>query len=79
MPIKLKMFLPLSATLPIKPICSLLMRLFKRHAQVEHGRGFAVVADEVRTLAERTQKSLVEIHATDLMLLFKLSSIVMNR
>ena len=30
----------------------------------EHGRGFAVVADEVRTLAERTQKSLVEIHAT---------------
>ena len=30
----------------------------------EHGRGFAVVADEVRKLAERTQKSLVEIHAT---------------
>jgi methyl-accepting chemotaxis protein len=30
----------------------------------EHGRGFAVVADEVRQLAERTQKSLVEIHAT---------------
>ena len=30
----------------------------------EHGRGFAVVADEVRTLAERTQKSLVEIYAT---------------
>jgi len=30
----------------------------------EHGRGFAVVADEVRTLAERTQKSLVEINAT---------------
>jgi len=28
----------------------------------EHGRGFAVVADEVRTLAERTQKSLVEIN-----------------
>lgn len=30
----------------------------------EHGRGFAVVADEVRQLAERTQKSLVEIQAT---------------
>ncbi len=30
----------------------------------EHGRGFAVVADEVRKLAERTQKSLVEIQAT---------------
>lgn len=30
----------------------------------EHGRGFAVVADEVRSLAERTQKSLVEINAT---------------
>jgi len=29
----------------------------------EHGRGFAVVADEVRKLAERTQKSLVEIDA----------------
>ena len=29
----------------------------------EHGRGFAVVADEVRKLAERTQKSLVEIEA----------------
>ncbi len=27
----------------------------------EHGRGFAVVADEVRSLAEKTQKSLVEI------------------
>jgi methyl-accepting chemotaxis protein len=27
----------------------------------EHGRGFAVVADEVRQLAERTQKSLLEI------------------
>ncbi|TLE08163.1 chemotaxis protein [Helicobacter bilis] len=26
----------------------------------EHGRGFAVVADEVRSLAERTQKSLVD-------------------
>ncbi|AFL68613.1 methyl-accepting chemotaxis protein [Sulfurospirillum barnesii] len=30
----------------------------------EHGRGFAVVADEVRKLAERTQKSLMEIDAT---------------
>ena len=30
----------------------------------EHGRGFAVVADEVRQLAERTQRSLVEINAT---------------
>lgn len=30
----------------------------------EHGRGFAVVADEVRKLAERTQKSLVDINAT---------------
>jgi methyl-accepting chemotaxis protein len=30
----------------------------------EHGRGFAVVASEVRELAERTQKSLVEINAT---------------
>ncbi len=30
----------------------------------EHGRGFAVVADEVRKLAERTQKSLTEIHVS---------------
>ena len=30
----------------------------------EHGRGFAVVADEVRKLAERTQKSLVEIQSS---------------
>lgn len=30
----------------------------------EHGRGFAVVADEVRKLAERTQKSLVEINSS---------------
>ena len=30
----------------------------------EHGRGFAVVADEVRKLAERTQKSLNDIHGT---------------
>lgn len=30
----------------------------------EHGKGFAVVADEVRKLAERTQKSLVEINNT---------------
>ena len=30
----------------------------------EHGRGFAVVADEVRKLAEKTQKSLVDIEAS---------------
>ena len=30
----------------------------------EQGRGFAVVADEVRTLAQRTQKSIVEISNT---------------
>jgi len=30
----------------------------------EHGRGFAVVADEVRKLAEKTQKSLSDIHAS---------------
>jgi len=30
----------------------------------EQGRGFAVVADEVRQLAEKTQKSLIEINAT---------------
>lgn len=30
----------------------------------EHGRGFAVVADEVRKLAERTQKSLLDINST---------------
>jgi len=30
----------------------------------EHGRGFAVVADEVRKLAERTQKSLGDIHSS---------------
>jgi methyl-accepting chemotaxis protein len=29
-----------------------------------HGRGFAVVADEVRKLADRTQKSLSDIHAS---------------
>jgi len=34
----------------------------------EHGRGFAVVADEVRKLAERTQKSLVEIDTTTSMI-----------
>ena len=30
----------------------------------EHGRGFAVVADEVRKLAEKTQKSLMDIEGT---------------
>ncbi|MDH4943670.1 methyl-accepting chemotaxis protein [Sulfurimonas sp. C5] len=30
----------------------------------EHGRGFAVVADEVRKLAERTQKTLIEIDSS---------------
>lgn len=30
----------------------------------EHGRGFAVVADEVRKLAEKTQRSLVEIQSS---------------
>ena len=30
----------------------------------EHGRGFAVVADEVRKLADRTQKSLSDIHSS---------------
>jgi methyl-accepting chemotaxis protein len=30
----------------------------------EQGRGFAVVADEVRTLAQRTQKSILEISQT---------------
>ncbi len=30
----------------------------------ENGRGFAVVADEVRQLAEKTQKSLIEINST---------------
>ncbi len=30
----------------------------------EHGRGFAVVADEVRELAEKTQKSLLDISLT---------------
>ena len=34
----------------------------------EHGRGFAVVADEVRKLAERTQKSLIEIDTTTSMI-----------
>ncbi len=29
----------------------------------EHGRGFAVVADEVRGLAEKTQRSLIEINS----------------
>jgi len=30
----------------------------------EHGRGFAVVADEVRKLADKTQKSLSDIHSS---------------
>lgn len=42
----------------------------------EHGRGFAVVADEVRKLAERTQKSLMEIDVSINTLVQSVSSIV---
>ncbi len=42
----------------------------------EHGRGFAVVADEVRKLAERTQKSLLEINISVNTLVQSISSIV---
>ena len=41
----------------------------------EHGRGFAVVADEVRKLAERTQKSLIEIQSTINVILESIASV----
>ena len=41
----------------------------------EHGRGFAVVADEVRKLAERTQKSLLEISANVIVITQSLNDI----
>jgi len=41
----------------------------------EHGRGFAVVADEVRQLAERTQKSLVEISSVINLMIQSISNI----
>jgi len=44
----------------------------------EHGRGFAVVADEVRKLAERTQKSLVDVDANISTLTQSINSIVSN-
>ena len=44
----------------------------------EHGRGFAVVADEVRKLAERTQKSLVEVDASISTLSESIDHIVIN-
>ena len=44
----------------------------------EHGRGFAVVADEVRKLAERTQKSLSEIHISVNTLVQSIATIVQN-
>jgi methyl-accepting chemotaxis protein len=44
----------------------------------EHGRGFAVVADEVRKLAERTQKSLVDVDANISTLTQSINNIVVN-
>ncbi|SFV75099.1 Methyl-accepting chemotaxis protein [hydrothermal vent metagenome] len=44
----------------------------------EHGRGFAVVADEVRKLAERTQKSLLEINTSTNMITQSVSEISSN-
>ncbi len=44
----------------------------------EHGRGFAVVADEVRKLAERTQKSLVDIDVNISTLTQSINGIVSN-
>ncbi len=44
----------------------------------EHGRGFAVVADEVRKLAERTQKSLVDVDANISTLTQSINNIVSN-
>ncbi len=41
----------------------------------EQGRGFAVVADEVRQLAERTQKSLIEINASISVIIQAISNI----
>ncbi len=44
----------------------------------EHGRGFAVVADEVRKLAERTQKSLIDVDSNISALTQSINSIVSN-
>ena len=41
----------------------------------EHGRGFAVVADEVRQLAEKTQKSLIEISTVINLMIQSISNI----
>ncbi len=44
----------------------------------EHGRGFAVVADEVRKLAERTQKSLVDVDTSISTLTQSIDDVVSN-
>jgi len=44
----------------------------------EHGRGFAVVADEVRKLAERTQKSLVDVDVSISTLTQSIEEVVSN-
>ena len=44
----------------------------------EHGRGFAVVADEVRKLAERTQKSLVDVDTSISTLTQSIDEVVSN-